>query len=149
MAQEQIYSIERKGNIFIFHSPEFLSKEMVDKFLQEISEFIEKMPRQCDDTGKTSDDAPRRCAIVLDFSKLSVSTMETKQIEEFVGLMAHYRFNSLVSVRPADTVFGESQVVQLLNKSLPMFKKRGIHVFIEKSMEDAMEKIKYFPCYAE
>mgnify|MGYP005855271389 CR=1 FL=1 len=149
MEQEQSYSIERKGNVFIFHSPEFLSKEMVDKFLQEISNLIDSIPVLCNDNGKTTDEAPRRCAVVLDFSKLSVSTMETKQIEEFVALMAHYRFNSLVSVRPSESVFGESQVVQLLNKSLPMFKKRGIHVFIEKSMEEAMDKIKYFPCYAE
>lgn len=150
MSPQENYSVEKKGNVIILHSPEFLTKQMVDEFLSEIDNIIQKMSIDSEDNMMAINNSiSKRCAIVLDFSRLGLSTMETVQMAEFVSVMSRYKFKSLVSIPPNASVFGESQVISLLNKSLPMFGKKGIRVYIENNMLKTMERVKTFPCYVE
>ena len=118
---EESYSVKRKENVVIFESPEFLSKENVEEFLAEVEKIINDMNKR----GK-------KCAIVLDFSKLNHSSMEISQMAEFVTIMAKNQFKKLYAIPPTIPTSGDSQIVTLLNKSLPMFGKNGIKVVIEK-----------------
>jgi hypothetical protein len=70
-------------------------------------------------------------AIVLDFSNLEMSSMETTQMADFVSIMSKNKFKRLFAIPPSIPESGNSQVVSLLNKSLPMFGENGIRVVIE------------------
>ena len=144
---DENYKIEQIERVLIIHSPSFLSEEMVDQFIDEIDSIIQDISLVCADSGENEADKVPRCALILNLAALSISTMTTDQMREFVSMMARYHFANLVAIPPQEQVFGQSQVLTLLNQSLPMFSKKGIHVTILNDLEVAKEKVKEFPCY--
>ena len=135
---QESYSVKQKGNVVVFKSPEFLAQYVVDAFLIEVEEVIQKLLQKSAAIPNGEQHLTNRCTIVLDFSDLEESNMETSQMAQFVTIMSKYGLNKLFAIPPGVPESGESRVISLLNKSLPMFGKNGILVVFEKPRKDPL-----------
>jgi hypothetical protein len=77
----------------------------------------------------------------MDFQKLSETEMDIDYMKKFIDLIVKYRVKNVVSIPPNTNEGGKMQIVQLLNKSLPIFGKKGIWVLIVDSLEKAYQSI--------
>jgi hypothetical protein len=118
--------------------------------MREIDElFIGLFERKtdCGDDGESM--RAQRCAIILDFSRLTLTTLELSQVQDLSALMARYGFHNLVSVPPQENIFGQSMAVGILNSAIPLFGRRGIRVHIAKTQDEAIALAKRFPCFID
>ena len=121
-------SLVRDGNTIILTAPEKLPREAVERTIQDLDVFFRKL--NCQD-----------CAVIMDFQKLSETEMDIGHMKKFIDLIVKYHVKNVVSIPPNANEGGKMQIIQLLDKSLPIFGKRGIWVLIVDSKEKAYQSI--------
>jgi hypothetical protein len=136
--QEFQYSIELREDILIFNSPVYLLREIVDKLLVELDDLFEEVM----EFRRKHKHIKQNPGIIMNFANLRNSTMTPNQMDRFVQIVAEFKFRSIVSIPPPSHL-DCSSVIQLLNKSLPQFNKKGIWVDFADTVDEAIELYQY------